>query len=219
MEQSYIHEVKSYTISYGPQYQFYFRFMFYLYDHLEEGSFKAAYADTDSMCLGLSRTIQSKLPAVPEDNLEKYHEAVFGPLVKPSMRESWEKTWKQWFVTTKQVEDQRLPGKLKLEFSLSRGHFIGLSPKCYYCFNFDDREAKLGTKGVPHYHNLQLPNFLDKLYGQKDLKIQLRSLRLLGGAMSRVHIDKRALSDLFSKFHISFDGITCTPLKLNDQYL
>ena len=193
--------------------------MYYLYDHLEPGSFKASYADTDSMCLGLSRTIQFQLPADPKDDLERYHRAVFDPLVKPSMRESWEKTWKQWFVTTTQVEDERLPGKLKLEFSLSRGHFIGLSPKCYYCFNLDENEAKLGTKGVPHYHNLNLNNFLDKLYGQKDLKIQLRSLRLLGGAMSRVHMDKRALSDLFSKFHISFDGVTCTPLKLNDKYL
>ena len=193
--------------------------MYYLYDHLEPGSFKASYADTDSMCLGLSRTNQSQLPAEPKDDLERYHKAVFDPLVKPSMRESWEKTWKQWFVTTTKVEDERLPGKLKREFSLSRGHFIGLSPKCYYCYNLDKIEAKLGHKGVPHYHNLNLNNFLDKLYGQKDLKIQLRSLRLLGGAMSRVHMDKRALSDLFSKFHISFDGVTCTPLKLNDKYL
>ena len=157
--------------------------------------------------------------------LEEYHRAVFDPLVKPSMRDSWEKSFKKWFVTTKEVEDERLPGKLKLEFSLSRGHFIGLSPKCYFSYNADtsvtitDQVTKLGTKGVPHYHNLTLHNFIEKLYGQKDLKIQLRSLRLLGGSMSRVHIDKRALSDLFCKFHISFDGITCTPLKLNDKYL
>ena len=189
--------------------------MFYLFDHLEPGSFKASYADTDSMCLGLSQT----RPIEPNMNLEQYHRAIFDDLVKPSMKQSWEATWRQWFVTTDQVEDERLPGKLKLEFSLSRGHFIGLSPKCYFCYNSDDLKTKLGTKGVPHYHNLQLSNFLDKLYGQKDLKIQLRSLRLLGGAMSRTVQDKRALSDLFSKYHVSFDGITCTPLKLNNEYL
>ena len=167
------------------------------------------------MCLGLSRT----RPLEPNMNLETLHRSIFDPLVKPSMKESWEATWKDWFVTTTEVEDERLPGKLKLEFSLSQGHFIGLSPKCYFCYNSEDYKTKLGTKGVPHHYNLQLSNFLDKLYGQKDLKIQLRSLRLLGGAMSRTVQDKRALSDLFSKFHIAFDGITCTPLKLNNVYL
>ena len=30
--------------------------MEFLYTHLETGSFRPAYADTDSMCLGLSKT-------------------------------------------------------------------------------------------------------------------------------------------------------------------
>ena len=39
-----------------------FSFMDFLYTHLEPGSFRPAYVDTDSMCLGLSKT------AVPKDD-------------------------------------------------------------------------------------------------------------------------------------------------------
>lgn len=42
--------------------------MEFLYAHLETGSFRPAYADTDSMCLGLSKT------AVPmNDSTEAYY--------------------------------------------------------------------------------------------------------------------------------------------------
>ena len=42
--------------------------MEFLYRHLKPGSFRPAYADTDSMCLGLSRT------AVPKDeSTEAYY--------------------------------------------------------------------------------------------------------------------------------------------------
>ena len=86
--------------------------MQFLYSHLRPGSFVNAYADTDSMCLGLSRT-----KPIPEDaTLEEYYRCLFDPLVRPDMLNSWESTWKQWFCTTKAVEDQRKPGKLKSKF-------------------------------------------------------------------------------------------------------
>ena len=83
--------------------------MFFLYTHLKEGSFRPGYADTDSMCLGLTRTRPIPSDADPEE----YYRCLFDDLVKPSMRESWEKQWKQWFVCTNDVTDQRMPGKLK----------------------------------------------------------------------------------------------------------
>ena len=86
-----------------------FRAMYFLYDHLKEGSFRTGYADTDSMCLGLSRTRTIPPNATPEE----YYRCLFDDLVKPSMRESWEAQWKSWFVTTKEISDQRMPGKLK----------------------------------------------------------------------------------------------------------
>ena len=88
--------------------------MTFLYDHLQKGSFRTAYADTDSMCLGLTRTQSLRVGMTREEE----YRAIFDPIVKPEMRDSWENTWKDWFVTTNQVEDERLPGKLKRMFTL-----------------------------------------------------------------------------------------------------
>ena len=42
--------------------------MEFLYAHLEPGSFRTAYADTDSMCIGLSKS------TVPKDqSIEAYY--------------------------------------------------------------------------------------------------------------------------------------------------
>ena len=92
-----------------------FSFMVFLYDHLKKGSFRTAYADTDSMCLGLTRS----KPLNANMSREEEYRAIFDPIVKPEMRDSWEKTWKSWFVTTSEVEDERFPGKLKSKTSSS----------------------------------------------------------------------------------------------------
>ena len=90
--------------------------MMFLYDHLQKGSFRTAYADTDSMCLGLTRT----QPLRADMTREEQYRAIFDPIVKPEMRESWEQKWKDWFVTTKEVEDERFSGKLKSKLVLKR---------------------------------------------------------------------------------------------------
>ena len=83
--------------------------MWFMYDHLVPGSFRACYADTDSMCLALSRSI----PLDESDSIETSLRKLFDPIVRPEMKQSWEAKWKSWFVTTNDVEDQREPGKLK----------------------------------------------------------------------------------------------------------
>jgi len=85
--------------------------MFYLYDNLQPGSFRACYADTDSMCLALTRSIKVQ----ENDDLETRLRKIFDPIVRPDRRNVWEQTWRDWFVTTTDVEDQRKPGKLKGE--------------------------------------------------------------------------------------------------------
>ena len=88
--------------------------MDFLRIHLLPGSFRPSYADTDSMCLGLSRTGPIPENATPE----QYYRALFDPLVRPDMKDSWESQWKSWFVTTDAIEDQRKPGKLKSTFPI-----------------------------------------------------------------------------------------------------
>ena len=83
--------------------------MYFLEEHLEDGSFRTAYADTDSICLALTNSNPEPENGSKEDQLR----ALFDPIVKSDMRESWEKQWKNWFVTTNTVYDKRKPGKLK----------------------------------------------------------------------------------------------------------
>ena len=83
--------------------------MWYIHDHLEKGSFKTCYADTDSMAIATTSTAEIRDDMTTE---EKYR-AVFDPIIRPEMRESWEATWKSWFVTTDTIEDGLYPGKLK----------------------------------------------------------------------------------------------------------
>lgn len=91
------------------------------------GSFRTAYADTDSMCLGLSRT-----KAIPEDaSLEDYYRSLFDPIVKPEMRSSWEAKWKDWICTTTAVEDQRKPGKFKSKYMI-----YGISNTVYLILSY-----------------------------------------------------------------------------------
>ena len=93
------------------------RFMMFIYDHLESGSFRSCYSDTDSMCLALSKSApEPGQGATKEEELR----ALFDPLIKPEMRASWEQSWKGWFVTTSTVEDRRCPGKLKGKPCLSQ---------------------------------------------------------------------------------------------------
>ena len=93
--------------------------MFFLFDHLVPGTFVNCYADTDSMALATTRTRQMVEGMTPEEELR----AVFDPIVKPEMRESWERNWKKWFVTEATVEDERFPGKLKREyFKINKKH-------------------------------------------------------------------------------------------------
>ena len=94
--------------------------MNFLRIHLLPGSFRSSYADTDSMCLGVSRT-----QPIPEDATpEQYYRCLFDPLVRPDKKDSWESQWKTWFVTTDEIEDQRKPGKLKSTFSLQYMNII-----------------------------------------------------------------------------------------------
>ena len=127
--------------------------MFNLYDNLQPGSFRACYADTDSMCLALTRSIKVE----ENDDLETRLRKIFDPIVRPDRRDVWEQTWRDWFVTTTDVEDQRKPGKLKGELSYHMNHMIyyicsgiqfrkgvfrGLESKMLYCLQFCEQNKK-----------------------------------------------------------------------------
>ena len=94
--------------------------MYFLFDHLIPGTFTSCYADTDSMALATTRTQPMVEGMTPEEELR----AVFEPIVKPEMMDSWNANWKKWFVTEATVEDEKMPGKLKSKLILNHSNDI-----------------------------------------------------------------------------------------------
>ena len=199
----------------------FYRYMYFMFHHLEPGSFRAVYADTDSMCLGLTKT----LPDLPGCSEEQKYRNLFDPLVRPDMRESWEASWKDWMCTTTEATDIRKPGKLKFEFLFRFGRFIALSPKSYYAFNADEyakENVKSGYKGICHAegHNLTLDTYINSLYGDENKMVTNRGFKLNPDKrMVYYEQEKRGLNNIFCKYRVDYDRITCHPLSLNGQLL
>ena len=99
------------------------KFVFFLFDHLKTGSYRNIYCDTgkhniyipysnfnlDSLCIA---TTQTKT-ITDEMTLEEKLKSIFEPILKPNMVNSWQRQWKDYFVTENTVEDKRCPGKMK----------------------------------------------------------------------------------------------------------
>ena len=96
---------------------------------------------------------------------------------------------------------------------------MALSSKCYFAWNAENESAKIGSKGVPRTSKLELKNFLDKLYHGTPISAEIRTLQMYKNEMIRSVQKRAALNDLFTKFHINEDRITCTPLKCFGDYI
>ena len=204
--------------------------MYWLEEHLEDGSFKTCYADTDSMALALTKS------GPESDDPELSLRSLFDPIVKPSMRESWEASWKTWFVTTDEIWDIRKPGKLKgklrlklnnfwtilVEFQFRHGRFIALSPKTYHAINTATKDVKAGLKGVSHAaaKNITLEDFLKCLYDDVVPNVVSRELRKNKHEQIVYNETiKRGLNPVFKKFRVQSDRISCLPLTKNGKIL
>ena len=106
-----------------------------------------------------------------------------------------------------------------MEFWFKRGEMVSLSPKCYFAYNADNNEIKCGHKGVPNSAKLQLDEYKKQLYQNETSHVEVRSLRYLDGHMTRVQQTKKGLNSLFCKYRIDSDGVTCSPLTENNQFL
>ena len=195
--------------------------MFFIFHHLEPGSFRSVYADTDSICLALTKT----LPEQPDCSEEQKYRNLFDPIVRPDMKESWEAQWKNWICTTTEAEDIRKPGKLKVEFLFRQGRFVALSPKTYFAFDADKHaknKTKTGYKGVcqAEAEKLTLDTYLDCLYGNEDRMVVNRGFRLnRENHMTYYEQEKRGLNNIYCKFQVQDDRITCEPLCRNGEIL
>ena len=69
------------------------------------------YCDTDSLCISFTGSQISK-----DETRENELKATFDDCLKESSREEFYKIWKDWFVTERTIEDEKMPGKLKSYF-------------------------------------------------------------------------------------------------------
>ena len=75
----------------------------------------------------------------------------------------------------------------------------------------------MGSKGIPATANLTLEQYLSALNTTNSHFVKVRSLQLKKGQMSRVCTIKKGLSDIFVKFQVGNDRISCSPLKINEN--
>ena len=109
--------------------------------------------------------------------------------------------------------------KYSVEFRIETGEIAAPSPKCYMAHNEKTGECKLGSKGIPRRAKLQLDNYLSKMYAGTDHSVTLRSLRMINNRMTRTVQDCKAINDLFYKFAVHNDRISCSPLCEEGQIL
>ena len=105
-----------------------------------------------------------------------------------------------------------------------RGRFIALSPKSYFAFNAEDvpDNIKSGYKGICHAEGdkLTLDMYVNSLYGNEDKMVTNRGFRLnREKQMIYYQQVKRGLNNIFCKYQVDNDRITCHPLCKNGKIL
>ena len=147
---------------------------------------------------------------------------VFLPIVRQDKFDEFLRVWDRWLVLTNQVEDEKCPGKLKVEFSTRNGQMVCLAPKSYFAICYDTNVTKDGRKGIPNWARLRLDDFKNVLYRKMDKRhtTEVRSLRLdRNKRMSRTTLVKNGLTGIHVKLSVDHDGVTCYPLQSNGHFV
>ena len=92
----------------------------------------------------------------------------------------------------------------------------------YQCYDVENDDLKKSTKGIPHANDFPMEIFRDVLLDNDCPRqtVQINSLRRnRAKEMARMTLEKTSLSDVFVKMQVSDDKVSCTPLKLNGEYV
>ena len=167
----------------------------FLYKYFDREKLQLIQMDTDSMYLALT-----------EDNIEK--------ILKPEMKEQYEKNKHLWFVTKK--EDKRTPGLFKIEFE--GDSMVALCSKMYYCTkkkNNVKEKDKLSCKGVSKkINNLSIKEYKQVLFTKKPLKALNKGFRMIDNKMRTYQVKKTGISPIYAKRRVLSDGVSTEPLDI-----
>ena len=130
-------------------------------------------------------------------------------IVKPDMREEFEKEKKNWLAWDKW--SGRTPGLFKKEFEGER--MIALCSKCYYTEDGEAKKKKLSSKGMSKRQNeINWQRFKAALDGNKDMATN-RGFRMRDGNMVTYEQEKLGLSAYYDKRWVLPDGIHTEPIE------
>ena len=139
-------------------------------------------------------------------------------LVLPALLEEWVIEIKPRWFADESARSQKTPGLLKSEFSIDSGQFVALSPKCYIFENGE--KVKRSSKGIPKACQLDVQDFLDTLYEDREKSVQFGQITInkkLCSATTRI-CRRKALNNLYLKFHVEVDGVNCRPHKIGNNF-
>ena len=130
-------------------------------------------------------------------------------IVKPDMREEFEKEKKNWLAWDKW--SGRTPGLFKKEFEGER--MIALCSKCYYTEDGEAKKKKLSSKGMSKRQNeINWHRFKAALDGNKDMATN-RGFRMRDGNIVTYEQEKLGLSAYYDKRWVLPDGIHTEPIE------
>ena len=135
-------------------------------------------------------------------------EALFYPIVQKGKLDEFKSKLGEYLVLSNEIEDEKVPGKLKEEFQTIKGEMIALCPKTYFAHCLDSKSKKDGRKGIQNGTELEAGEFKDVLYGDIDHRTTVKSLRLnKERKMARTSANKRGLSGIIYKTAVKEDRI------------
>ncbi|KAI8484950.1 hypothetical protein Bbelb_373570 [Branchiostoma belcheri] len=139
-------------------------------------------------------------------------------VIKPSMRDEYEKEKHLWFPRTDTPEnaafDKRTPGLFKEEWS--GDGIVGLCSKTYCCFGGDDKgEDKFSCKGISKKDNaINYQTYLNVLETRENGKGMNRGFRVRDNQMFTYTQTRDAFSYFYPKRQVLNDGVTTLPLNI-----
>ena len=135
-------------------------------------------------------------------------------LVRPRLREEYEKDKTNWFPRTDTPEhkayDKRTPGLFKVEWE--GNGIISLSSKTYYCFGASD---KFSCKGVNKKCNeVNKEKYLNVLLSKESSSGVNRGFRRVDNAMYTYTQVRNGFSYFYPKRKVLEDGVSTVPLDI-----
>jgi hypothetical protein len=165
--------------------------------YIDRSNYQYMYMDTDSAYMSLSG-----------DDIKN--------LIKPEMREEFEKDKNNWFPRTDTNEhkahDKRKPGLFKLEWS--GNGMVALSSKTYYCWGSEDKVSSKGTQKDSNKSSLSKESYKKCLDDGKTINCKNKGFRYIDKTMKTYEQDKVGITPIYVKGVVMDDGEHIRPLQL-----